>query len=96
VVLLVFIGPKKGRWVSGITIDYKFHHLGYFDDPASTAMAYNSACAKANGRFSKEKIKHNIEQISLYKHSRPTDNRGALPLPPSLLGLVRITQGMEI
>lgn len=63
----VYWAARERKWVSAITIDYKFIFLGHFDDPASAAMAYNVACEKANGRFSKEKIKHNLDQISLYK-----------------------------
>ena len=63
----VYWAKRERKWVSGITIDYKFHHLGYFDDPVSAANACNAACAKANGRFSKEKIKHNLKKMELFQ-----------------------------
>ncbi|GKK65532.1 HNH endonuclease [Klebsiella variicola] len=63
----VYWAKRERKWVSGITIDYKFHHLGYFDDPVSAASAYNAACEKANGRFSKEKIKHNLKKMYLFQ-----------------------------
>ncbi|HAT3754821.1 TPA: HNH endonuclease [Citrobacter amalonaticus] len=63
----VFWAKREGRWVSGITINYKFKYLGYYDDPVEAALAYNDACREANGEFSKEKIEYNLSQISALK-----------------------------
>ncbi|EQC4020314.1 TPA: HNH endonuclease signature motif containing protein [Enterobacter hormaechei] len=61
----VYWAKRECKWVAGITINYKFQHLGYFDDPIKAAHAYNEACINANGEYCKEKIEYNLAQIKL-------------------------------
>lgn len=62
----VYWAKREQKWGAAITIDYKFVFLGHYDDPVSAAKAYNEACRAANGRFAKEKINFNTNQIEKY------------------------------
>lgn len=59
----VYWAKRERKWVAGITIDYKFNFLGYYDDPHLAASAYNAACEKANGKYADKKIEYNLSKI---------------------------------
>lgn len=43
--------PRDGKWYSNISINYKTHFLGEFDDQVEAAKAWDAAAFSARGEF---------------------------------------------
>lgn len=44
---------RSGRWASQISVNYKNHHLGYFDNEREAALAYDRAARAMHGAFAR-------------------------------------------
>lgn len=47
----VVFDKQKGKWAARICANKKTHHIGYFDDPLSAALAYNKEAKQIHGNF---------------------------------------------
>ena len=47
------VGPYKGRWRARIMVNFKDHHLGYFDTLEEAAKARFDAAVRLHGAFAK-------------------------------------------
>jgi hypothetical protein len=45
--------PGMKKWQARISVDYKEHHLGYFDNPQDAHEAYRAAAPQYHGEFAR-------------------------------------------